>query len=84
MLTPNGVGFYSDMYAMVFGDTSISVDEVISPRFLFLSTPDPWTEAKHLLITNLKQKNYEKTLFITISDYRPDDANWCMGSIVRR
>ena len=38
MLTPTGVGFYSDMYAMVFGDTSISVDEVISPRFLFLSS----------------------------------------------
>ena len=33
----DGVGFYSDMYALVFGDTSISVDEVISPRFLFLS-----------------------------------------------
>ena len=32
MLTPDGVGFYSYMTATVFGDTSISVDEVISPR----------------------------------------------------
>lgn len=32
MLTPDGVGFYSYMTAMVFGDTSISVDEVTSPR----------------------------------------------------
>ena len=32
MLTPNGVGFYSYMVAMVFGDTSESVDEVISPH----------------------------------------------------
>ena len=34
-----GVGFYSYMIAMAFGDASISVDEVISPRFLFLSLP---------------------------------------------
>lgn len=33
-----GVGFYSFMTAMVFGDTSESVDEVISPRFLFVYT----------------------------------------------
>lgn len=32
MLTPDGVGFYSYMTATVFGDTSISVDEVTSPR----------------------------------------------------
>lgn len=31
------VDFYSYMNAMVFGDTSESVDEVNSPRFLFLS-----------------------------------------------
>jgi len=37
MLTLQGVGFYSYMVAMVFADTSISVDEVISPRFLFVS-----------------------------------------------
>ena len=28
MLTPTGVGFYSDMIVMVFGDTSKNVDEV--------------------------------------------------------
>ena len=32
-----GVGFYSYMIAMVFGDTWRSVDEVSSPRFLFVS-----------------------------------------------
>lgn len=42
MLTPYSVGFYSYMCAMVFGDTSISVDEVISPRFL-LSLFSLWT-----------------------------------------
>ena len=36
MLTPYGVGFYSYMTAMVFGDTSISVDEVTSPRFFIV------------------------------------------------
>lgn len=36
MLTPDGVGFYSYMTATVFGDTSISVDEVTSPRFFFI------------------------------------------------
>ena len=35
MLTPYGVGFYSDMVARVFADTWESVDEVSSPRFLF-------------------------------------------------
>ena len=39
MLTPNGVGFYSYMVAMVFGDTSESVDEVISPRFFYCLPP---------------------------------------------
>lgn len=37
------VDFYSYMNAMVFGDTSESVDEVISPRFSFLSPSDLWT-----------------------------------------
>ena len=37
MLTPDGVGFYSYMTATVFGDTSISVDEVISPRFFIVT-----------------------------------------------
>ena len=36
MLTPYGVGFYSYMTAMVFGDTSISVDEVTSLRFFIV------------------------------------------------
>lgn len=36
MLTPDGVGFYSYMTATVFGDTSISVDEVTSPRFFIV------------------------------------------------
>jgi len=34
MLTLQGVGFYSYIAAMVFGDTSESINEVISPRFL--------------------------------------------------
>ncbi len=34
MLTSDGVGFYSYMIALVFGDTLESIDEVISPRFL--------------------------------------------------
>ena len=38
MLTLAGVGFYSDMVVKVFGDTAGDVDEVISPRFLFLSS----------------------------------------------
>ena len=38
MLTPDGVGFYSYMTATMFGDTSISVDEVISPRFFIVSS----------------------------------------------
>ena len=29
------VGFYSYIAAMVFGDTSESIDEVISPRFFY-------------------------------------------------
>ena len=33
----DGVGFYSYMNVRAFGDTSGNVDEVISPRFLFLS-----------------------------------------------
>lgn len=37
MLTPDGVGFYSYMTAKVIPNTTESVDEVISPRFLFLS-----------------------------------------------
>lgn len=36
MLTPDGVGFYSYMTATVFGDTSISVDEVTSPCFFIV------------------------------------------------
>ena len=36
MLTLKGVGFYSYMNVKAFGDTSGNVDEVISPRFLFL------------------------------------------------
>ena len=39
MLTPAGVGFYSDMVVKVFGDAAGNVDEVNSPRFLFLSLP---------------------------------------------
>ena len=38
MLTPPGVGFYSYIAAMVFGDTSKGVDEVISPRFFIVLT----------------------------------------------
>ena len=38
MLTPEGVGFYSYMVVKVFGDAAGNVDEVISPRFLFLSS----------------------------------------------
>ena len=37
------VGFYSYMIATVIPNTSESVDEVISPRFLFLSFPQLWT-----------------------------------------
>ena len=36
MLTPSGVGFYSCMVVTVFGDTSESVDEAISPRFFIV------------------------------------------------
>ena len=36
MLT--SVGFYSYIAAMVFGDTSESIDEVISPRFFIVYT----------------------------------------------
>ena len=32
MLMPYGVGFYSYMVHKVFGDTSISINEVIGPR----------------------------------------------------
>ena len=43
-LTSTGVGFYSNMVVMVFGDTLNNVDEVISPRFFILSiTTDHWT-----------------------------------------
>lgn len=54
MLTPNGVGFYSYMTAMVFGDTSISVDEVTSPRFL-LSAPGGLDLKKRKRNTKLKR-----------------------------
>jgi len=37
MLTLQGVGFYSYIAAMVFGDTSESVDEVLVRAFLFVS-----------------------------------------------
>ena len=44
LTSANGVGFCSYMIAMVFADTSESVDEVISPRFLFCLLPtDNWT-----------------------------------------
>lgn len=33
---PMAWALYSDMNAMVFGDTSKSVDEVISPRFFIV------------------------------------------------
>ena len=49
MLTSVRRGLLLVYDAMVFGDTSESVDEVISPRFLFLSfsTRDLWTEIIH-------------------------------------
>jgi len=40
MLTSQGVGFYSYIAAMVFGDTSESVGEVLV-RALLLSPPEP-------------------------------------------
>ena len=46
---------------MVFGDTSDNVDEVISPRFLFLSTSAPWTDIYNN--NQFKTKNNEKDLF---------------------
>ena len=54
MLTPYGVGFYSYMTATVFGDTSISVDEVTSPRFL-LSIPGDLDLERRIRNTKLKR-----------------------------
>ena len=42
MLTPLGVGFYSDMCTRVFADTSEDVDVVTSPRFLFHLNNGNW------------------------------------------
>ena len=55
MLTPSGVGFYSYMTAMVFGDTSISVDEVTSLRFFIVINSDFGLLTKKLI--NLIKKN---------------------------
>ena len=57
MLTPSGVGFYSYMTAMVFGDTSISVDEVTSPRFFIVINSD-----FGLLTKKINQPNKEKLM----------------------
>ena len=51
MLTPLRRGLLLVYVAMVFGDTSISVDEVISPRF-FIVYP------QHGLLTTQKNKNH--------------------------
>jgi len=55
MLTSKGVGFYSYIAAMVFGDTSESVDEVLVRAFLFVSlrTPLDYT-INHLIIKKRK------------------------------
>lgn len=52
------------MNAMVFGDTSVNVDEVISPRFFFLSQLKPWTKKlKHIINTSAcKQTQKRKTM----------------------
>ena len=57
------------MIVTVIPNTSESVDEVISPRFLFLSFPQLWT-TNTLLTYN--QIYYEKT-FITL--LVPDDSH---------
>jgi len=51
MLTSQGVGFYSYIAAMVFGDTSESVDEVLVRAF-FIVTIRPIGLTKH---SNYKQ-----------------------------
>ena len=56
------------MIATVIPNTSESVDEVISPRFLFLSFPQLWT-TNTLLTYN--QIYYEKTF---ISFLVPNDG----------
>lgn len=61
LASANGVGFYSDMIAMVFGDTRRNVDEVISPRFFFLSQLKPWTKKlKHIINTSVCQADTKK------------------------
>lgn len=45
---PMAWALYSDMNAMVFGDTSKSVDEVISPRFFYCSPSELWTESYYI------------------------------------
>jgi len=64
LASANGVGFYSNMIAMVFGDTRRNVDEVISPRFFFLSQLKPWTKKlKHIINTSAcKQTQKRKTM----------------------
>lgn len=64
LASANGVGFYSDMIAKVFGDTRRNVDEVISPRFFFLSQLKPWTKKlKHIINTSAcKQTQKRKTM----------------------
>jgi len=56
MLTLQGVGFYSYITAVVFGDTRKSVDEVISPRFLFVSIQALRTEPNINITNNFKTK----------------------------
>lgn len=62
MLTPYSVGFYSYMCAMVFGDTSISVDEVISPRSFYCLNLNFW--AIFLLYKTIKHNWFKRKTFV--------------------
>lgn len=73
MLTSKGVGFYSYMIAMVFADTRENVDEVMSPRFIFVSSKTPKNMEK--LIVLYGEQNAGKTttlrkLFELLTGYK--------------
>lgn len=53
------MGFYSYIAAMVFGDTSESIDEVISPRFFIVYIWGVWTNGDDRIINNKNCTRYD-------------------------